>query len=60
MSNPFSTSDAPNLVNKGRVYIKDGKRKMQTSDGVAYVEANTAKKKFGKMKGGKYSKLQDK
>lgn len=40
------------------VYIKDGKRIMQSSDGVMHIPADQSRKMFGKMKGGKYSQLQ--
>lgn len=59
MSNPLSTSDAPKLIEpKARVYIKEGARKIQTSDGVMHMQANRSRQLFGKMNGGKYSQLQ--
>jgi hypothetical protein len=57
--NPLSTSDAPDLVKKGRVYIKDGKRKISSSDGVMHMSSSRSKQIFGKLKGGRYSKLQE-
>ncbi len=60
MTNPLSTSDAPEVVasQKKRKYIKDGQRILSSSDGVMHMQASRSKKLFGKMKGGKYSKLQ--
>lgn len=60
MSNPLSTSDAPSVLDKkvSKLYIKDGKRLLPTSDGVMSLSSDRSKKMFGKMKGGKYSKLQ--
>ena len=53
----MSLSDAPDTVDKTikKVWIKNGKRKMTTSDGMMHVNAELARKMFGKMKGGKYS-----
>jgi hypothetical protein len=53
---PFSTSDAPGLLDKRtRVYIKDGKRKMLSDGGYMYMDRSRARKIFGRLKGGKYS-----
>ena len=53
----MSLSDAPDTTDKTikRVWIKDGKRKMTSSDGMMHIDAQQARKMFGKMKGGKYS-----
>lgn len=40
-------------------YIKNGKRKMMSSDGVMMMDADKARKIFGKQKQGKYSLKQD-
>lgn len=56
--NPLSTSDAPKLLQAKRVYIRDGVRKMQTDSGYMHMQSDTARRMFGKLKGGKYSKLQ--
>lgn len=62
MSNPLSISDAPKVVEPtaSRVYIKDGARKMQTSDGVMHIAASRSREMFGKIRGGRYSQLQSK
>lgn len=55
--NPVSTSTIPSLVDR-KVYIKGGKRKMMTDTGYMTVDAGHARRTFGKLQGGKYSKLQ--
>ena len=63
MGNPLSTSDAPAVVapvKDTKVYIKNGNRIFPSSDGVMHMPAPRSKKMFGKMKGGRYSKLQAK
>lgn len=60
MSNPLSISDAPKLVDPkiNRTFIKDGARKMQTSDGVMNIAASRSRQLFGNIRGGRYSQLQ--
>ena len=54
MSNPLSTSDAPDLM-KRKVYIKNDQRKIPTSDGYMHMPATVSRRTFGKLQGGKYS-----
>lgn len=55
---PASTSTIPSSVQR-KVYIKEGKRKMMTDGGYMMVDANHSRRMFGKLQGGKYSKLQE-
>jgi hypothetical protein len=42
-----------------KIWIKDGKRKMMSDSGHMFMKADTARKIFGKLKGGKYSLKQE-
>ena len=59
--NPLSTSGASNLLDKKirKVYIKDGERRIRTSDGYMKIKQDISRRLFGKLRGGKYSFLQD-
>ena len=50
----------PHLTDKriGRVYIKDGRRRMMTDSGTMLASAGLTRLMFGKAKGGKYSARQ--
>jgi hypothetical protein len=58
---PMTTSDAPALTDEKirKVYIKDGQRKMTTDSGYMYTPAHHARSLFGKMRGGRYSMIQE-
>ncbi len=57
----MSTQNAPALLDKKirKVYIKDGQRKMMSDSGYMMMPADHSRKMFGKMKGGKYSMIQE-
>lgn len=61
MPNPLTTTDAPHLLDKRirNVYIKDGRRKMMSSDGYMFMSSDATRKIFGKYRGGKYSLKQE-
>ena len=61
MPNPLSTTDAPALTDKKvrKVYIKDGKRRVSTDGGFMFTSAHLSRRMFGKLKGGRYSHLQE-
>lgn len=50
----------PHLTDKriGRVYIKDGRRRMMTDSGTMLASAGLTRLMFGKARGGKYSARQ--
>lgn len=54
--NPVDTSSLPKLVQPK--YIKDGQRTLMTDTGFMKMGADFARKTFGKLQGGKYSKKQ--
>ena len=54
---PENLSQFPKMTDKSmtKVYIKDGRRKMMSDTGHMFMGADSARKAFGKYKGGKYS-----
>ena len=58
----MTTNDAPVLLDKSvkHVWIKDGRRKLMSDGGYAYMDANYARRMFGNQRGGKYSLRQEK
>ena len=56
----ISTHTAPDLMDKKirSIYIKNGRRSIQTDSGVMRIPAGLSRTMFGRMRGGKYSNVQ--